>query len=218
MQILSALALVLYQPAMAYGLLMLASYWAGDARSAGTLLYMGLGLAGPLTAWLFTFFLPSAALLCPASLGLLYYLLDSEERGAREVREEAVRAELEEASLRAAQFPDDGAAHLSRAELLEKAARFSDAREAYERAHACSDRMLPASELETIRARLADAEADALGGVATLESEQDRLGRRVEAACLALCLPILFVLPFAAVSLASVMLFLGWFRGYARRR
>lgn len=216
---LGAIAVVLYQPAMAYGLLMLASYWAGNARSAGTVLYMALGLAGPLTAWLFTFFLPPLSLIGPASLGLLYLLLSAEEGGTRDIREDAATAALEEASVRVAQFPDDGAAHLARAELLEEAGRWQDAREAYESAHRCSDRMLSAVELDAIRVRLSDAEQDAQGGgVASLESEQDTLGRRVELACLVLSALVFPLLPFAALSLAATMLFLRWFRDYAKRR
>ena len=142
-----------------YGLLMLASEWAGGRTARSDLQFLLFGVAVPVVAWSVTFFVPYASLALPASLLFLYLRLSDHEAHGDADERAVLDDQLASAEQSIASDPDNAAAYWAKAMALERQGHRAAALKHFERAHALSDRAVTASELRDIRDRLADAPA-----------------------------------------------------------
>ncbi|MFH1726186.1 MAG: hypothetical protein ABII00_16375 [Elusimicrobiota bacterium] len=154
----SITAFLIYQLAMLYGIVYLAScfYWS-PPRGMPVGEFMVFGLSVPIAVWLLSMLLaPSCALLMPVSLGYLYWRAAAPAARMRLQETSDMEEEFQAADRAISRDPDNAAAYAAKAEILEKKKAWQPALECYEKAHALSDRTVTAPELDEIRERLQD--------------------------------------------------------------
>ena len=205
---------VVYHGLMAYGIISLASYWSAHqlrqsrAREIPDLLFLFLGLAGPIMGWLLSIFLPSAWFILPGSLGFLFFLTRNRERE----QDRALSTLYEEDKAHAAGMiqADDknAAAFWAMAEACERSRDYDGALGNYRSAHALGGMTVSRHELEEIEQRLADAKAagDRAHGRPLLEMFGVAVG-----------MLLVFWSPGGTLNLCSLMLFLAWLHSASGR-
>ncbi len=200
---------LIYQGLMAYGIVALAVFWisppSAGALGVGEIPYVVLAVGVPLFGWFLTIWQPWCCLMIPLSLGTLYYRARREDARAREQESSSRLAELSKTERTIRHDPSNAAAHQLKAEILEKRGDHEQALWHYHRAHALSERMLPASEMRDIEERLAqDKGKKSSAGSPGLETVFLAVGF------------VYFLFNWTcAVNVTSVLLFLRWMRSRA---
>jgi hypothetical protein len=205
------LEFVFYNAVMLYAMACLVSAWSWGRRRGIPDGLLGLcTVALPLAAWLFGTFYSWVSLLTPVSL---YWLWSRTNRREAEEARAYSSADLNQrgaVARRLAQAPDDGAAHLQLAGLMEKSRCWSEALEHYEAANRASERMFNRTELDEARERI--EEAMRTPASAPFEGMRRELSPLDWAAMGLAALHGFFNPPHAAAAISAV-LFAAWLRG-----
>ena len=209
-----------YQVVMVYGLCGLASFWgfihlrqAGD-RDIPDLLFLALGLLGPMAGMALSFILPAALFVLPVCLGLLYWITNSSEDETARMQAALDHEDMARADAQIMADQGNAAAYWGKAEVCERQGRYAQALTNFRLAHELCDRMASPDEMADIEARLAHlmeaAEAERPGGAPAGPPRPRWLG--LERYLFYVGLPLVLWNWKYALNVCAVMAFLRWLR------
>lgn len=207
---------IVYQAVMLYGMFSLISnfLWR-QTRGVSEYLWLVLGVAVPIGAWMFSTFAAESLMVLPAALAILAVIIKGREIKEGFAQRRMWAAELREAEDLLRRDPGNATGYWAKAKLYEAQGRYGAALKLYEKAHSMSTRTVSPHEMDEARDRLGLLISQSRWGWVNWPWRLLKRMLSIEALLFFVGLGFTAWDGAAAANICSLMLFCFWLKGKA---